>query len=119
MAYKFYFPLNMKPEDAKMNTRGGHGCGKLDIPASHTETYAMCDGKIARVGTYSDGSTVCALECTQSGLGITFYIRYLHGNYTVKEGQQVKRGDLLGYTDSIGGGSIGDHLHIDFSAVPN
>lgn len=117
MGYKFYFPIEGNPKELNIKTYGGHGCGKIDIPANHAACYAMCDGKIASCGTYRDGNTYCSLECTQSGLQKTFYIRYLHGIYTVKTGDIVERGQLIGHTDQTGT-ATGDHLHLDFSYSP-
>ena len=121
MGVKFFHPLgkeNYNKEGKSYNSNGKpHGVGKLDYSGDNMPLYAMCDGTISYCGTYRDGVSCCALECTENGLGITFYIRYLHGIYEVSQGQTVKKGDLLGYSSNVG--SDGAHLHIDFSLIPN
>ena len=121
MGVKFFHPLGKENHDKEGNSynSGGkpHGVGKLDYSGDNMPLYAMCDGTIAYCGTYNDGTSCCALECTENGLGITFYIRYIHGIYDVSQGQTVKKGDLLGHSSNVG--SNGAHLHIDFSLIPN
>lgn len=78
----------------------------------------MCDGKVAFSGTDSKGNTICSIEFTDSALNATFYIRYIHGVYTPKVGDVLKRGEQIGLTDTIGDSS-GIHLHLDFSLSPN
>lgn len=114
--YLFYHPLGKENVDIEGATYSGHGIGKLDYSGNNMPIYAMCDGVIYKT-TYSSppGCTACILSCTVSNLNQNFYIRYLHGNFNeVKDGDTVKRGQLLGYT-SDNGSSGSYHLHIDFS----
>lgn len=114
--YLFYHPLGKENVNVEANTYSSHGIGKLDFPGNNMPIYAMCDGVIYKT-TYSSpsGCTACVLSCSCSNLNSTFYIRYLHGNFdNVKDGQTVKRGQLLGYSSD--NGSAGSyHLHLDFS----
>lgn len=96
-----------------------HADGELDIPtAMGVSQYAMCNGIIVSAGKWDDGywTTYATLECkgNQNGLGETFYIRYLHGDYTVKVGQSVKAGDKIG-TTAMHGNVTGPHLHLGFT----
>lgn len=90
--------------------------------------YAMTDGVIvantvhdagidwdAHHGKPTVGTTVLSQSCPAicNGLGITFYIRYLHGDYIVNVGDTVRQGQLIGYSHSHGN-STDPHLHVDF-----
>lgn len=86
-----------------------------------TPLYAICDGEIVFKGegitSYSKGpNTYCVLKCNsdKNNLGETFYIRYLHGDFSVKTGQIVNRGEQIG-TVGDHGNSSNPHLHIDFT----
>ena len=114
----FYHPLGENALSIQPYTRANHGVGKLDFNGNHTPFYAMCDGEITNINTYSPDFNICQ-KCTDNGLNKTFYIRYLHGvDYTVSVGDYVTKGTLLGYT-SNNNGLYNDHLHIDFSWVDN
>lgn len=113
MSKYLYHPYGDNALNANPYTRSGHGCGKLDMNGNHTPFYAMCNGQIVSVGTYSDGNFYCTQLCEDNALGMPFYIRYLHGDYVVNSGDYVTAGTLLGYT-TTNNGRYNDHLHIDF-----
>ena len=123
MALMYYHPLGNDNYTITGTTYSGHGIGKLDFPGNQMPLYAMCDGVVAFCGLYTavgnnPAVSCCAIQCEDNGLGITFYIRYLHGVYNVSVGDNVVRGQLIGYSSDVGSpGSY--HLHLDFSAVPN
>lgn len=127
MSNLFYHPLGdwVETHSRSINTyytysdaSKTHVTGELDIGATTgVPQYAMCDGTITYCGQkQSGGNTYCILECgaDQNNLGETFYIRYLHGNYTVSTGDTVKKGQKIGTTAAIGN-ATGPHLHIGFS----
>ena len=130
MSIYYYHPLGdfagKWPQDTnKYNTYsdGYHVAGELDMQIEMgTPQYAMCNGIITSTGKWDDGhgTTYATLECkgSQNGLGETFYIRYLHGDYTVKVGQSVKTGDKIG-TTAMHGDVTGPHLHLGFTYSRN
>lgn len=142
MSILYYHPLGEKATEIQHNstnysTYAGHGAGAVDIVAGKgTPIYAMCNG-VVTVGAYTDikegddwdtqngydyvGTTYCILKCseTENGLGMSdFRIRYLHGDYLVKTGDIVKKGQQIGTVHSHGQ-STGYHLHIDFVTKEN
>lgn len=130
MSIYYYHPLGdfagKWPQSTdKYNTypHSYHVAGELDMQIEMgTPQYAMCDGIIVSTGVWPNKSntTYATLECkgSQNGLGETFYIRYLHGDYTVKVGQSVKAGDKIG-TTAMHGNVTGSHLHLGFTHSRN
>lgn len=118
MSIIYYHPLGFDNCDSVQGTTyANHGIGKLDYGGNKMPLYAMCDGEVGFCGTYSDNVSCCAISCSENGLGETFYIRYLHGDYLVNTGDLVKQGQLIGYS-SDHGSPQSYHLHIDFSTSP-
>lgn len=119
MSNYFYHPLGDNYADAPPFSYLNHGNGKLDFSIGEVPFYAIADGEIVFCGSYADGNVAIIQECKDSNLGITFYIRYLHG---INNGEllntYVKKGTQLG-TVSNNAGRYGNHLHIDFSLVFN
>ena len=121
-----YYWHPMAPEnhvEAYPRTRSGHGIGKIDFwrnDKGGLPIHAMCTGKIVRINTFTDGNYCMIQECNDSMLGLTFYIRYLHGIWvnTISTGDIVTKGTIIGYT-STNGGMYNDHLHLDFSWSPD
>lgn len=127
MSKHFFHPLgdNAGPY-TRFNTYSGHGIGNLDYShniTTGTPVYAICTGEIVYCGKgttiYSqtgEPNTYCVLKCSpeNNALNETFYIRYLHGDYTVKKGDKVEKGTQIG-TIASHGNSTGPHLHIDFT----
>ena len=130
MSIYYYHPLGDYAKTYNRNidhyytySDGYHVAGEIDVGVTTgVAQYAMCDGIITSAGKWDDdyGTTYAILECkaNQNGLNDTFYIRYLHGDYTVKTGQIVKAGDKIGTTASHGD-VTGPHLHIGFSHSKN
>lgn len=130
MSIYYYHPLGDYAKTYERNidhyytySGGYHVAGEIDVGVTTgVAQYAMCDGIITSAGKWNDGygTTYAILECkaNQNGLNDTFYIRYLHGDYTVKTGQIVKAGDKIGTTASHGD-VTGPHLHIGFSHSKN
>lgn len=120
MSILYYHPLGMDNYDTVTGTTySNHGLGKLDFGGNNMPIYSMCDGEVAFCGLYTDGTSCCAISCSENGLNTTFYIRYIHGVYQVQVGDQVTRGQLIGYTSDIGAEPGQYHLHLDFSTTPN
>lgn len=120
MSILYYHPLGMDNYDTVTGTTySNHGLGKLDFGGNNMPIYSMCDGEVAFCGLYTDGTSCCAISCSENGLNTTFYIRYIHGIYQVQVGDQVTRGQLIGYTSDIGAKPGQYHLHLDFSTTPN
>ncbi len=81
----------------------------LDIANSAgTPIYAPANGTVSFVGEQNAyGNTILL----QHGNGLSTHYAHL-SRYVVKEGQQVKRGELIGYVGSTGR-STGPHLHYE------
>ncbi|WP_374584197.1 M23 family metallopeptidase [Pseudoduganella sp.] len=84
----------------------------LDIPAPHgTPVFAVADGRIAKLYTSKPGG----LTIYQFDPGEKYAYYYAHLDHyaaTLKEGQQVKRGDLIGYVGASGNADpAAPHLH--------
>jgi len=84
----------------------------LDIPAPlGTPVYAVVDGKIAKLFTSKPGGlTIYQFDPAEK---YSYYYAHLdHYATTLKEGQQVKRGDLIGYVGTTGNANpSAPHLH--------
>ncbi len=86
MSHYFYYPLPDLLDENGQYLSGhipfsyvSHGAGKVDIYGNSTPIYAMCDGTIMAINSFSDGNLNLCQECSDNALGKTFYIRYLHG----------------------------------------
>jgi murein DD-endopeptidase MepM/ murein hydrolase activator NlpD len=84
----------------------------LDIPAPNgTPVYAVADGKIAKLFTSKPGG----LTIYQFDPGEKFSYYYAHLDHyasNLTEGQQVKRGEVIGYVGSTGNADPATpHLH--------
>ncbi|WP_168194988.1 M23 family metallopeptidase [Chromobacterium phragmitis] len=74
---------------------------------SNTPIYAPADGVIQTVARNRPGRQLLNIQ-HPSG----YLTRYLHLNsISVRNGQRVKTGELLGYSGMTGGVSTGPHLH--------
>lgn len=83
----------------------------LDISGKiGTPIYAPADGKIVFQG--EDGGYGKSIRI-KHGSGISTRYAHLH-RYAVKQGQQVKRGDIIAYMGNSGR-STGPHLHYEIS----
>ena len=79
----------------------------LDIGASpDTSVHAPADGRVTAVGFHSKLGNIVRLD---HGYGIQTFYGHLH-KYLVKNGQRVKRGDVIALVGSSGL-STGPHLH--------
>lgn len=81
----------------------------IDIAASHgSPIYATADGTVIKVKTEKTGGRVVTIN---HGGGITTV--YCHmSKFNVKEGQKVKRWDVIGYVGQTGK-AIGPHVHYE------
>lgn len=118
---EFFWPLpsNMYSIPSAATTYSGHGRNKLDFGAPKgTPIYSMTDGIVNFSGIYNDGVSACVIVSQGYGnLGglSNLYIRYLHGEYSVKTGDTVLQGQQIGTVSDIGSpGSY--HLHLDFQS---
>lgn len=84
----------------------------LDIPAPvGTPVYAVADGRIAKLfNSKPGGLTIYQFDPTEK---YSYYYAHLdHYAAALKEGQQVKRGDLIGYVGATGNADpAAPHLH--------
>lgn len=114
----FYHPLGKENYKNPPFTQPGHGIGKLDISGANMPLYSMTDGVCQENAIWSDGSCL-SIQVASYDTAITspIYIRYIHGRYLVNIGDKVTKGQLIGYSDTIGTNNY--HLHIDMSWVPN
>jgi murein DD-endopeptidase MepM/ murein hydrolase activator NlpD len=83
--------------------------GGMDIASGPgTPVKATADGIVSYAGWSGGNGNLVALE---HGLGFSTY--YAHNrSVTVKVGQKIKRGDIIGYVGSTGN-STGPHLHYE------
>src|SRR5690606_23210627 len=81
----------------------------IDIPAPRgTPIYATADGIVGRAQRLGGYGNYVEVEH-----GNAIQTRYGHmSSYIVRPGQQVRRGDILGYVGSTGR-STGNHLHYE------
>jgi murein DD-endopeptidase MepM/ murein hydrolase activator NlpD len=81
----------------------------IDIPASRgLPVFAVCNGRVA-YGKFIDnlGNTICVEHRDN------IFTRYAHlSQIIVKEGEIVKKGQVIGYAGSTGN-STGNHLHFE------
>jgi murein DD-endopeptidase MepM/ murein hydrolase activator NlpD len=99
------FGMRKDPIDSTMKMHKG-----IDISAEiGTKVYAAGSGKIIRIASSEDGYGNCIV--IDHGFG--FVSRYAHlSGFKVKEGDEVKKGDLIGMVGSSGR-STGPHLHYE------
>ncbi len=87
-----------------------------------TEVYAVADGTVFNIVTYTDGGLTVILKhafgqsITYKGKTIdSYYSYYMHLNSTLAtlaKGQTVKKGDLIGYSGQSGS-AVDPHLHFE------
>ncbi len=99
------FGMRKDPIDSTMKMHKG-----IDISAEiGTKVYAAGSGKIMRIASSEDGYGNCIV--IDHGFG--FVSRYAHlSGFKVKEGDEVKKGDLIGLVGNSGR-STGPHLHYE------
>lgn len=103
------------PQALQDNYDQGRGTGKhqaIDIMAPRgTKVFAVDDGKLVKLFRSVPGG-ITAYQFDAQGQLAYYYAhldRYADG---LKEGMQLKRGDLVGYVGSSGNASLdGPHLH--------
>ncbi len=81
----------------------------VDLAAAHgTPVYATADGRVGRANWFGSYGNYVQIEH-----GGALQTRYAHlSSYTVSQGEQVRKGDLIGYIGSTGR-STGPHLHYE------
>jgi murein DD-endopeptidase MepM/ murein hydrolase activator NlpD len=99
------FGMRKDPIDSTMKMHKG-----IDITAPiGTKVYAAGSGKIIQISSSEDGYGNCIV--IEHGYG--FVSRYAHlSGFKIKEGDEVKKGDLIGLVGSTGR-STGPHLHYE------
>ena len=81
-----------------------------DIPIKGDPIYATADGKVIDFRyTENSGSTLLELSLP----GTKDRAIYQHADFIVKPGDEVKRGQIIGYMDSINVGANQVHLHYE------
>jgi len=99
------FGMRKDPIDSTMKMHKG-----IDIAApTGTKVYAAGSGKVLKITSSDDGYGNCIV--IEHGYG--FVTRYAHlSGFKIKEGDEVKKGDLIGLVGSTGR-STGPHLHYE------
>jgi len=99
------FGMRKDPIDSTMKMHKG-----IDIAApTGTKVYAAGSGKVLKITSSDDGYGNCIV--IEHGYG--FVTRYAHlSGFKIKEGNEVKKGDLIGLVGSTGR-STGPHLHYE------
>ena len=112
----------VRVDDLKDNfadPRSGHTHGALDIMAPRgTRVFAAVDGTIQKLFTSRAGG-LTIYEFNHDGTMSYYYAhldRYADG---LREGREVKRGDVIGYVGSTGNApENAPHLHFAISILP-
>jgi murein DD-endopeptidase MepM/ murein hydrolase activator NlpD len=112
----------IRADDLKDNfadPRSGHVHGALDIMAPRgTPVLAAVDGTIRKLFTSRAGG-LTIYEFDRAGEMSYYYAhldRYVDG---LREGREVKRGDIIGYVGSTGNAPANaPHLHFAISVLP-
>ncbi len=104
MSLSSSYGMRVHPVTGKLARHNG-----IDIPAPHgTPIYATADGIVGRAQRLGGYGNYVEVEH-----GNAIQTRYGHmSSYIVAPGQQVKKGDILGYVGSTGR-STGNHLHYE------
>jgi murein DD-endopeptidase MepM/ murein hydrolase activator NlpD len=99
------FGMRKDPIDSTMKMHKG-----IDVAApTGTKVYAAGSGKVLKITSSDDGYGNCIV--IEHGYG--FVSRYAHlSGFKIKEGDEVKKGDLIGLVGSTGR-STGPHLHYE------
>lgn len=94
------------------DARSGHTHGALDIMAARgTPVVAAVDGNIRKLFTSRAGG-LTIYEFDRAGTMSYYYAHLDHYAAGLREGNEVKRGDVIGYVGSTGR-STGPHLHYE------
>ncbi len=110
------FPLDKditNYSDSFGDSRGDHLHSGTDIMHKKdlkAKTYAIANGKIVSANTESNGASLKLHSTTDGDSNYYFYTHF--SSITVKEGDKVKAGDLIGYSAGYNTGASGDHIHI-------
>lgn len=141
MSYYFAHPLKDNGRDLSTYTYitySGHDNGlspnKVDISSignystDGNKVVSMTAGTVIDAGTFDSGIGYVVIKAESAAEPVT-KVRYLHldnRNLAVKAGDQVAKGQLIGYVapyDENGrygfGEGTGAHLHVDFGDDPN
>ena len=101
------------PDPGPALTSQRHRGFDIFAPA-RTPVLAAGDGEISRVRTSILYGRQIMLDHGRSGAGYRIQTRYFHlAERVVEEGQQVRRGDLLGYSGASGIAGVYPHLHFE------
>lgn len=89
-----------------------HNHGGTDIPAAGgTKIYAAQDGVVTTVSKNKNSSYGWYCIITHANGRATLYA-HMRSKAVVKEGQNISKGDLVGYVGTTGS-STGNHLHFE------
>lgn len=104
MSLSSSYGMRVHPVTGKLARHNG-----IDIPAPYgTPIYATADGIVGRAQRLGGYGNYVEVEH-----GNAIQTRYGHmSSFIVRPGQQVKKGDILGYVGSTGR-STGNHLHYE------
>lgn len=104
MSLSSSYGMRVHPITGKVARHNG-----IDIPAAHgTPIYATADGIVGRAQRLGGYGNYVEIEH-----GNAIQTRYGHmSSYVVRSGQQVKKGEIIGYVGSTGR-STGNHLHYE------
>ncbi|MGN6690260.1 MAG: M23 family metallopeptidase [Sphingopyxis sp.] len=104
MSLSSTYGMRVHPITGKLARHNG-----VDIPAPYgTPIYATADGIVGRAQRLGGYGNYVEIEH-----GNEIETRYGHmSSYVVRPGQQVKKGDVIGYVGSTGR-STGNHLHYE------
>jgi hypothetical protein len=121
----------VKVENKQFHKRDGKH--NLDYYCFDQEIVAPCDGTIIEVvtgyldnipnsgydyaDTYNSGGNMVILKMNSDPSVVITLAHLRHDSITAKEGQSVKKGDILGHCGNSGTGSPFPHLHVDASYI--
>jgi len=105
------FGVNYVDFYQKLGYKGHNG---IDFKARNgCPLYACFDGIINYCGTDSQGGIQVDIWNRGGYKAIYYHLK----DYTVKQGQGVKAGDIIGHADNTGLYTTGDHLHFGLKEV--
>lgn len=109
-------PFGLRPDPTNKRKMQGHSGTDIAVPIN-TPIYCPADGKVIRAvfdSKYGGGNTI-RIKHTND-----FITGYAHLNsFSVKKGDKVKKGDIIGYVGNTGGHTTGPHLHFTVTTPDN
>jgi len=113
--YKITSLVGLRPNPTNPSVMGDHAGIDIAAPIG-TPIYAVADGKVSIAHESNDNNCGIFVNLLVKDDNIEYKITHCHmSKLTVKTGQKVNKGNLLGLVGNTGG-STGPHLHFQMKA---